>query len=251
MKEEKIKAVEQLRKFMDSYPTIGFIELSKLPTRQFQIIKKGLGENAVIKSAKKTIIKFALKDLKKENIAELEKMMPPQPGIILTKLSPFQFYKTVSQLKSFTFAKDGDVAKSDILVKAGPTDLLPGPVVSEFAKAGIPAGVEGGKIAVKKDTVAAKKGSKINKDLANILRKLKIEATEVKLNIAAIYENGKIYTKDVLNLVDEYPGMVGNAFNKALNLSIAIGYPTEENVGHLMAKACQQAKTIEKIGGAS
>jgi len=250
-KEEKIKAVEELSRLMNSYSTIGFIDLTKFPTKQFQEIKKTLGEKVAIKICKKTVIKFAIKKLEKENVAELENFISPQPGIVFTNLPTFQLYKTVSQLKSSAYAKEGDTAKKDVEVKAGPTDLLPGPVISEFAKAGIPAGVEEGKIAIKKDVVVAKKDSKITKELASILRKLKIEAAEVKLNITALYENGKIYTKDVLKLVEEYPDRLKEAFSQALNLSVAIGYPTKENIKYLFAKACQQAKVLEKIGGVS
>lgn len=249
-KEEKIRAAGELSKLMGSYQTIGFIDLTKLPTKQFQNIRKFLGDKAVVKICKKTVIKFALKKLKRENIAELEKFVPSQPGIVLTNLSTFQFYKIVNQLKSSTFVKEGDVIERDVEIKAGPTELLPGPVISEFAKVGIPAGVEGGKIAIKKDVVVARKDSKITKELASVLRKLKIEAVEVKLNIVVLYENGKIYTKDILKLVEEYPNKLREAFSKALNFSLGISFPTKENVKYLFAKAYQQAKALEsKIGG--
>lgn len=248
-KEEKIKAVEELSKLMNSYSTIGFIDMKKLPAKQLQDIKKGLGEDVVIKVTKKSSVVFAMKALKKENVSELEKLMPIQPGLVITKLSPFHLYKNINLLKSTTYAKEGDIAESDIEVKKGPTSLLPGPVISEFAKVKIPAGVEGGKIAVKKDIVVAKKGDVISADLANILRKLNIKAAEVKMNVAVLHQNGEIYTKDVLKMVDEYPEKVKEAFSYALNLSIAIGYPTKENIGYLLAKAYCNAQALEKIGG--
>lgn len=51
---------------------------------------------------------------------------------------------------------------------------MAGPVISEFAKVGLIAGVEEGKVAIKKDKVVAKKGDEISKELAGVLRKLKI-----------------------------------------------------------------------------
>ena len=183
-------------------------------------------------------------------MGELENFIPLQVGLILTNLTTFQFYKIVNQLKSSAFAKEDDIAGMDIEIKPGPTDLLPGPVISEFAKVGLVAGVEAGKIAIKKGGVAAKKGTKISKELAGILRKLKIEPIEISLNITALYENGEVYAKDVLNLVGEYPNKLKEAFSKAVNLSVAICFPTKENVKYLFAKAYQQAKALEsKIGG--
>ena len=60
-KEEKIKIVEELAKLMNSYQTVGFIDMRKLPTKQFQEIKKSLGEEVIIKIPKKSIVIFALK----------------------------------------------------------------------------------------------------------------------------------------------------------------------------------------------
>lgn len=250
VKEEKLKAVEDLVKAMNSYHTVGFIDLSKMPTKQFQQIRKGLNEKAAIKISKKSIVQFALKKLEKPEMRELEKFVPTQPGIILTNLGTFQIYKEAGKLKSSTYAKENDVVNMEIEVKPGPTDLLPGPVISEFAKVGLIAGVEGGKIAVKKGKIVARAGDKISKDLAGILRKLKIEPIEISLNIAALYEDGKIYMKDILSLVGKYPDMIKDAFNKALSLSVGIAYPTKENIKYLFAKAYQQSKALEsKIGG--
>jgi len=249
-KEEKIKEVEELSELMNRYSTIGFIDLSRLPTKQFQKIRKELNEKALIKISKKSIVNFALKKLKKENIGELEKFIPSQLGLILTNLTTFQFYKIANQLRSSSFAKENDVAGMDIEIKPGPTDLLPGPVISEFAKVGLVAGVDAGKIAIKRGGVVAKKGTKISKELAGILRKLKIEPVEISLNFTALLENGIVYARDILNLVEEYPNKLREAFSRALNLSVAIGFPTKENVKYLFAKAYQQAKALEsKIGG--
>lgn len=249
VREEKIKAAEKLKEIVKKYPVIGILDMHKLPTRQFQEIKKKLGDSVTIKMGKKSLIKLAIKSLNKEGGSELENLIPKQPAIILTKMEPFKFYATISKLKSMTFAKEGDVASSDIKVSAGPTSLLPGPVISELSKVGIPAGVEEGKIAIKKDVVVVKTGEKISKELANILKKLGIEPVEVGLNVVAIY-NGKIYTKDVLELVNVYPQKLKEAYNQALNLSVSICYPTKQNIKYLLSKAFNAAKTIENLGGA-
>lgn len=250
-KEAKMKLVEELNNLMNSYSTIGFIDMKKMPTKQFQDMKKAFGEDVIIKITKKNAIKFAMRKLNKENVGEVEKSIPLQPGLVITKLSPFDFYKKANQLKSTTYAKEGDVAQWNIEVKKGPTELLPGPAISEFAKVKIPVGVEGGKIAVKKDIIVAKKGDVISSDLASILRKIKVQAAEVKMNIVILHQNGEVYTQEILRMVDEYPERVKEAFNQALNLSIAIGYPTKENIGYLLSKAYHSAQALEKIGGAN
>lgn len=252
VRENKLKEVEELKKLIDEYPIFGIVDTYKLPSKQLQEIRKKIRGNAIIRICKKSVLKHALKGSNKKNIEELEKIIPLQPAIVFSKTEAFKFYGMIDKMKSQTSAKAGDVAPDDIKVFAGPTVLMAGPAISEFTKAGIPAGVEEGKIAVKKDVVAAKKGGVISKDLAGVLRKLNIQPILVGLNIVVIYENGMIYKKDALSLVGEgYLNKLKDAFNQALNLSVFICYPTRDNIKNLLAKAYRQAKAIEnKIGGA-
>ncbi len=252
VKEEKVKAVENLAGGMKKHKIIGVIYLYKLPTRQMQEIKKKLGERVAIKVFKRSVLLRALDT--RQDLKELEKNLPLQPAMVFTDEEPFKLYATISKLKSDVYAKTGDVADDEIMVYAGPTSLLPGPVISEFAKVKIPAGVEEGKIAVKKDTVAAKKGDVISQELASILRKLNIKPMKVGLNMVCIFDGANLYMKDVLDLVgDSYLNKVREAYMHALNLSVAVGYPTADNIGLLLAKAHSQAKYLEEklIGGAN
>jgi large subunit ribosomal protein L10 len=210
-----------------------------------------LREKALIRVTRKSLLKFAIEKSKKENIKNLENLLPLQVGLILTNLDAFKFYLLAKKTKSLTFAKEGDIAQYDIEIKAGPTNLTPGPVIGELSKVGIPVGVEGGKIAVKKNVVVAKSGDKISKELASALRKLGIPTKEIGLNIVALYSEGKIYERNILDLVGECSlNLLKDAFNKALNFSININYPTKYNIGYLLVKAFNQAKFIgSKIGG--
>ncbi|MEM5834928.1 MAG: 50S ribosomal protein L10 [Candidatus Aenigmatarchaeota archaeon] len=247
VREEKIRLVEELKNLLENYKTICLIDITKLPSKQLQEIRKKIRSEALIKIVKKNLLKKAMEKVEKKNLKEFEGEVPNQPGLILTNLDPFTIYKKISELKSFVFAKEGDVAPEDIWVRAGPTNLLPGPVISEFSKAKIPAGVEGGKIAIKKDVLVAKKGEVISAPLANILRKLNIQPIKVGLNIVSIYSDGAIYRKDVLELINTYPEKIKEGFSKALSLSIGICYPTKENIGFLLGKAFNIAKTLEKL----
>ncbi len=249
VKEEKIKAVEELKNAIEKHSVIGFIDLHKLPSKQLHEIKKQLRGSAIVKVVKKSILMHAIEGNQK--LSAIEKMIPSQPSIIMTDTEPFKLYMSIDRMKSPAFAKEGSIAEEEIFVTAGPTGLMPGPVISEFAKVGLVGGVEEGKIAIKRDKVVAKKGDVISKDLASVLRKLKIQPIKVGINVVGIYANGVVYGKDVLSLVGEnYLNKIKEAFNQALNLSVAISYPTKENVVRLFAKAYQQAKAIEnKIGG--
>jgi len=246
--EQKKADVEKLRKMIEDYPIVGIIDMFKLPSRPLQNVKKKLKDEGIIKITKKSTLLLALKNAKKDGIQKLEEIVPKQPAIFLTKMDPFKFYALVDKVKTAAPAKEGDIAPDDIKVSAGPTNLMPGPAISELTKVGIPAGVVEGKIAVKKDVTVVKKGIIISKPLASALRKLNIEPMLIGVNIIGIFDKGMVYTKDALSLVGEgYVNKLKEAFNNALNLSVSISYPTKANIGFLLAKAAREANALEKI----
>lgn len=247
VKEEKTKAVENLRKDLEQSPVIALADMHKMPSKQLQEIRKVLRGKAEIEMIKKTILKFALEGAKKENIKEMEPHIPKQPAIILTDIGAFKFYNIVGNLRFKTFAKEGDIPDEDIWVSAGPTHLMAGPVISELQQAGVPASIESGRITIRKDKCVVKGGEEVSAVVANVLRKLKIEPMEVTLKIVAIYDNGNLYTKDSLELTKVFPQMLTVGFNKALNLSIFVAFPTKENIRHLIAKAVRSANAIKGL----
>ena len=150
---EKLKMVEELTRTIDNYPITGIIDLFKLPAAALQNMKVKLRGKASIKVSKKSILVHALQKSSKKQLLEL---LPEQPAILLTESDPFKLYKIIQKSKSSVAAKAGDVPTFDVEVKAGLTDLMPGPAISTLTKVGIPAKVEGGKIAVQRDKIVIK-----------------------------------------------------------------------------------------------
>ncbi len=245
-KEEKILLAEEIAKEMKSYKTIGIVDLYKIPTKEFKEIRKALSELARIKVIKKSTLKFA-SEKAGEEFKKLFELNPNQFAILFSNEEPFSLFKKIYETTSETYAKENDVAEEDIWVYAGPTQIKAGPSISEFARLKIPAGVEAGFIAVKKDTQVAKRGDKISKELAALLRKLKIKAKKVRLNVLGLLHDGVLYKSDALNLVFEYPKMLKQASQNAFNLSVNIGYPTRENINILISKCYLNAKAIENL----
>ncbi len=244
MKEEKQKELAQVKELFNKYKVICIVDMLKMPTKQMQMIKKSLGTRALVKISKKSLVEIAMKESGKDLIGH----MPKQPGLVFTDMSPFAFFKEVNSMRFKVYAKDGYVVDQDIVVSPGPTELLPGPAISELQKVGIIAGVEGGKIAVKKQSTVLKKGQTVTPELAGVLRKLKMQVAEIKLNINLIFD-GMIYGKETLDLFESYPTKLKEAFNQALNLSVSINYPTKRNVKYLLMKAYQRGKALEKKVG--
>jgi large subunit ribosomal protein L10 len=241
---KKIKEVEDLAKLINSYPVIGILELYKTPASALQKIKTAFRGKAVIKVSRKSIILLAFEKAGKQNLKEFIKSYP---ALILTNMDSFKIYNNLRKRKIPATAKAGDVAIKDIEIKAGPTDLMPGPAISTLTKVKIPAKVESGKIAIMKDAVVCKAGGTISLDLASALQLLKLQPMEVGLNVVVMEEKGIVYKAEQL-VVDEEKifNDIQRAIHNAFNLSMNANYPTKETIGFMISKAYLSAKQLAK-----
>ncbi len=247
VQEYKKKIVKDIAKLIKQYPIIGIVNMENIPAPQLQAMKAELRGKIHLFMTKKRLMKIAIEQTKneKKHIEELEKYFEGMPALIFTNENPFRLSRILQKSKTSAPAKAGQTAPDDIIIKKGPTPFAPGPVISELSSVGLKVGVESGKVAVKEDTVVAKKGEKIKPKVAEILTRLDIKPMQVGLGLVAAYENGVIYQKDVLE-VDEkaFNAKVNLAATQAFNLAFNITYPTKDNISLLIAKAFNDAKAI-------
>ena len=244
--EKKKREVSKIKELIEKYQVIGILDLFKMPSRQLQNIRKSLRGDALIKMSKKRMIKLALENIKEKK--EIQKLYDPnikEPALILSNMDPFKLFKKLKESKSKTYAKANEIAPNDIVVHAGPTNLMAGPVIGELQRVGIPAMIQEGKIHIRKDTVVVKKGEIISSQLANVLKKLDIQPMEVGINVVGIWENGIVYPKEILDVSEEeYMKKIKDAYNYALNLCVNIRYPNEKSIRILLQKAYSNAKNL-------
>lgn len=249
--DSKKRNVEEFAKLIDEYPVIGVVNMANLPAKTVQKMRSKLREkNTVLRMTKKRLMKIAFSKIKKDNIADLEKHFKGLPALIFTKDNPFTLYAELEKTKSHAPAKAGQEAPKDIVVKAGPTNFAPGPIIGQLGKYGIKSGVEGGKLAIKADAVVAKKGDIIDADLAGILSRLGIEPMEIGLDLTAAYENGQIFTSDLLYIDEkEYMNKFCTAYSNSINLAVYSGYPTKESLQIMLSKASSESRSLSIESG--
>jgi large subunit ribosomal protein L10 len=171
--------------------------------------------------------------------------MNGEKALIISNTDPFKLYKKMNANPLKVYAKAGQIAPYDIIVPAGETQLPPGPILTELKTAGIDARIQGGKVAVGKDSLVAKKGEPIKDVVAKALQKLDIKPFEVRVHVPMAYEDGIVYNEELLN-VDEkklLSDMAGGFFN-ARAIAMEIGYITKDTVEPLIQKAYRQARFI-------
>ncbi|RJQ15799.1 50S ribosomal protein L10 [Candidatus Woesearchaeota archaeon] len=243
--EAKKQELKTLIDLMSQYPIVCILNLENLPAKQLQIMRERLRSTVVIRMSKTRIIKLALEQTQKENIQDLKKYLKGMPALLFTKESPFKLFKILKKNKSRTFIKAGQTAPSDITVHAGPTGFAPGPIIGELGALKIKAGIEGGKVVIKADSIVAHQGDVIDAKAASVLQRLGIEPVEIGLDLVAAYEKGEILTKDILD-VDEsaFIKNIMTAHSDAMKLAMDIAYPTTETMTLLLQKAFRDAKNI-------
>ncbi|MBI2541750.1 50S ribosomal protein L10 [Candidatus Woesearchaeota archaeon] len=243
----KKEIVGNLVNLMTDYPIIGVVNMENLPAPQLQQMRAQLRGKFHITMTKRRLMKLAISQAKasKKNIEEIEQHLGGMPALIFTKENPFKLSKTLQKSKSPAPAKSGQTAPRDIVVNKGATSFAPGPIIGELAMAGIKSGVEGGKVAIKEDTVIVKAGEKIKPKVAEILTRLGIQPMEVGLDLVAVYENGLIYSRDVLSIDEaEYKNRLDNASRWAFNLAVEAAYPAKQTIKVLIGKANNDAMAL-------
>ncbi len=233
---------KKIKPEVQKYSVIGILDMYKLPAKQLQEMKDKLCSQAKITVVKKALVKKLLKETDKENIENLDKYVGDYPALLLSNSNIFELARIIEKAKSPANAKAGDIAPKDIVIKAGPTPLPPGPAIGDLQRLKIPAGVEGDKIAVKNDTVVLKEGEKITKDHADLFMKLSIQPMEIGLNLLAAWDNGMVFDKSILFVpLEEYVNKIENAYRNAFNLAYNVEYPTKETIAFLVTTAHQKA----------
>jgi large subunit ribosomal protein L10 len=243
----KKDAVKKIVQLIKKYPIIGSINMENLPASQLQNMRGQLRGKVDILMTKRRIIKFAIEAAKgeKKGLEKIEEYLVGMPALLFTEENPFSLFKTLKKNKSKAPAKAGQTAPSDIIVPKGPTSFVPGPVIGELGALGIKSKVEGGKIAIQEDAVVCKEGEEISGPLAAMLTRLNILPMEVGLNIVAVYENGNIFTKDILDIDEEkfIEDMMKTA-KAAFNLSLESGFITETTKEAMIQKAYKDSKAV-------
>ncbi|MFP3256233.1 MAG: 50S ribosomal protein L10 [Candidatus Nanopusillus acidilobi] len=245
--QQKILYANDLYSKLSNSKIIGIANIMDIPTASLQVIRKKLKEmNINVKVVKKNLFIKALEKINDPNIKKMIDIIEENKRItvllILPKdeINPFLLNKILEENKSYRSAKEGDILEEDVIIRAGPTNLTPGPVLTELKKYNIKTKVENGKIVITEDTLVAKKGQKVDIELVSLLQKFNITPIPVRIKLLVVYDGKTLYTYDILSTpLEEYINQLRSGFRKAISLTLEIAFPTKENIKILLAKAYQ------------
>jgi len=245
--EEKKRKVKELAELMHK-KTVMVISIKGLPSAQFQDIKKKLRNKAKVQVVKKSLINFALDHCGIKELHDLVPYVDDSTAILFSDSDAFEISGILSDEKSPAKAKAGQIAPSNIEVKAGPTELLPGPDISALSAVGLAPKVEDGKIAIMQDKIIAKEGDTITEALASIMAKLDIIPFEVGVEpVAAFDGDDKRVYADIKIDKDAMVGAIMGSYGRALPFAVSIGYVNDTTLDFILAKAGAEGNVIDDL----
>ena len=243
--EEKLAIVDDTVKLLDDYKLIGAADLTKVGSGMLQDMRKQLRGRVAIRGIKNTLMRIAMERASLEGADDFLSEIKGQNIYIFSNGNPFELAMTLHRNKVRVFAKEGDTALEDLVIPSGNTGLSPGPIISKFGGLGIRTRIEAGNIWVVQDTEVAKAGDAISADLADLLTRLSIRASEMGLEIKAIYEGGVVIPREDLILdMDAYAERLARAYSGAFQVALKAAYVTPATIVPLLSMAAQNARKV-------
>lgn len=245
---KKLQEVETLKKLIETKPTVLVVSIKNIPASQFQEIGKKLRGKAIIKVPKKSLVFRAIDSVKDDELKKIEGKIEDSFAFLFSDLDSFELAKELLENRSPSKAKPGQIAPMDIEVEAGPTELVPGPAISELGALGIQIQIEKGKIHIKESKVIVKEGDKIKQAAADLMAKLDIKPFSVGFTPICAYDTktNTLFTEIHID-TEEAVSDLKNSFSKALAFAVSIEYPCKETIQFLISKAAMHEKTLDNL----
>ncbi|KAM7005578.1 large ribosomal subunit protein uL10 [Tautogolabrus adspersus] len=219
---------------LDDYPKCFIVGADNVGSKQMQTIRLSLREKAVVLMGKNTMMRKAIRGHLENNPA-LEKLLPHikgNVGFVFTKEDLAEVRDMLLANKVPAAARAGAIAPCEVTVPAQNTGL--GPEKTSFFQAlGITTKISRGTIEILSDVNLIKTGDKVGASEATLLNMLNISPFSYGLNIQQVYDNGSVYSPEVLDITeDSLHARFLEGVRNIASVCLEIGYPTLASVPH-------------------
>jgi len=242
----KKKYSAELLRCLETYKNIIIVNVDNVGSSQMQKVRLALRGKGVLLMGKNTIIRKFVREQQEKNI-KLESLLPfvfGNIGFVFTNADLRQIRELIVSNKVPAAAKTGTVAPNDVHIPAGPTGLDPGQT-SFFQALNIATKIEKGAIAIINPVHLIRKDDKVTASHVALLTKLNIQPFHFGFRVTDIYEDGVVYASNILDMTkDQLEQKFLNGVAKLTAVSLAIGYPTQASLPHLIGNAFKKLMSI-------
>ncbi|KAL1197003.1 Large ribosomal subunit protein uL10x [Cardamine amara subsp. amara] len=246
--EKKIAYDAKLCQLLDEYTQILIVAADNVGSTQLQNIRKGLRGDSVVLMGKNTMMKRSVR-MHSDNtgntaIMNLLPLLQGNVGLIFTKGDLKEVSEEVAKYKVGAPARVGLVAPIDVVVQPGNTGLDPSQT-SFFQVLNIPTKINKGTVEIITPVELIKMGDKVGSSEAALLAKLAIRPFSYGLVVQSVYDNGSVFSPEVLDLSeDALVEKFAAGISMVTSLALAVSYPTLAAAPHMFINAYKNALAI-------
>ena len=244
-KEERKETITKLAK---EYPVIAVATLDELPANIMSLVRKRLGNDAIIVVAKTRVVQLAFKETGFDT-SKLDPLVKESVAIIFSKKNPFELFSFIKKNKGSASARPGDIATADLIIQAGDSGLPPGPALSTLKAAGLKVKVAGPTIEITDSKLVTKKGEEVTKEVAEVLGKLSMKPMKIGMRVLGVFDKSDdmFYTADILDVdEEELFNKFVLAYQQAINLAVNAEIFNDVSTELIIIKAQKEAMEVEK-----
>lgn len=248
-KERKAWYFERMEELINTYKKLFVVSVDNVSSDQMQKIRYALRDvDTVILMGKNTMMRKVINNYCEANPGHPFGNLLPQVkgniGFVYTNADLGVVRNILESNRVPAPARVGAIAPVEVIVPPGPTDCDPGQT-SFFQTLEIATKISKGKIEITAPVTVCRVGEKVGNSEAVLLAKLGIRPFSYGLILVAIYDNGSVFSPEVLDITDEIlTNMFSNAVGNVAGISLAIGYPTLASVPHSINNAFKTLVSI-------
>ncbi|KAJ8764021.1 hypothetical protein K2173_004902 [Erythroxylum novogranatense] len=246
--DKKLAYDAKLCKLLDEYSQILIAAADNVGSNQLQNIRRGLRGDSVVLMGKNTMMKRTIRVHAEKTgntvFLNLIPLLQGNVGLIFTKGDLKEVSEEVAKYKVGAPARVGLVAPIDVVVPPGNTGLDPSQT-SFFQVLNIPTKINKGTVEIITPVELIKKGDKVGSSEAALLAKLGIRPFSYGLIVLSVYDNGSVFSPDVLNLTeDDLVEKFAIGVSMVTSLSLAVSYPTLAAAPHMFINAYKNVLAV-------
>jgi len=239
----------RIANLFNEYQKCLIVGVDNVGSKQMQEIRHAMRGHGDILMGKNTMIRKAIRGQLSE-LPQLEKLLPyivGNIGFVFTKEDLGDIRKKLMENKRGAPAKAGAIAPCDVTLPPQNTGM--GPEKTSFFQAlQIPTKISKGTIEILNEVFLIKIGDKVGASEAALLNMLNIQPFSYGLAVQQVYDNGSIYTPEVLDITTtEIRTRFQQGVRNIAALSLSIGIPTKASAPHLVANAFKNLLSIAAV----
>ncbi|WCJ29236.1 60S acidic ribosomal protein P0 [Euphorbia peplus] len=246
--QKKIHYDKKLCRLLDEYSQILIVEADNVGSTQLQNIRKGLRGDSIILMGKNTMMKRSIKihaeQTGNKDFNNLLPLLVGNVGLIFTKGDLKEIREEIGKYKVGAPARVGLVAPIDVVVPPGNTGLDPSQT-SFFQVLNIPTKINKGTVEIVTPVDIIKKGEKVGSSESALLSKLGIRPFSYGLLVQNVYDNGSVFSPEVLDLTeDDLITKFAAGVSMVASLSLSISFPTLAAAPHQFINAYKNVLAV-------